>query len=302
MSTDRNIRPADTSADSQFSVAELNRECISRLEPSLGRREAEAVMRLLWEELKGYSPTDLIMKGDYKVSEYMLDKIRAAVGRVEAGEPVQYVVGRARFCGLDFEVTPAVLIPRPETAGLVDIIVDRTGGRSDLRVTDLCTGSGCIAIALARALPFARVTAVDISPEALEVARRNGAALRTRVGWVCADILSLPIPAAPEADIVVCNPPYVLESERASMEQHVTDHEPALALFVPDSDPLRFYHAAARYAMTALSGGGRLYFELNPLTADRLAGELRHSGWEDVELLRDFAGAVRYLTATRPRS
>lgn len=295
-----NLRPTDTSADSVYTVGALSREIISRLEPRFGHREAVAMNRIIWEELKEYKPADMILKSDLHVSEYMLARINETVDRVLADEPIQYVLGRARFYGMDLEVNPAVLIPRPETARLVDIIADREKVEPDLRILDIGTGSGCIAIALARILPFSIVSAIDISPEAIDTARRNAAALRARVEFRQSDILRLPPPDIPSFDIIVSNPPYIMEGERSSMESYVADREPAQALFVPDDDPLRFYSAICIYAMEALTDGGHLYFELNPLTADRLTDDMKRAGWEEITLSRDDQGKIRFLTATRP--
>ena len=161
---------------------------------------------------------------------------------------------------------------------------------------DLCTGSGCIAIALARNLPFARVEATDISPEALRIAEANARALHADVSFRRADALAMPAPAE-KFDIIVSNPPYIADSEREAMDDRVLLHEPALALFVPDTDPVRFYRAIAAYAAGALRRGGRLYFEINALYADATVRAVRAAGFTDVEVERDFYSRPRYVTA-----
>ena len=216
-----------------------------------------------------------------------------------AGEPVQYAVGKARFMGNDFIVTPDVLIPRPETAGLVDMIVDRWGGRSDLDVCDVGTGSGCIAISLARALPFCRVTAIDVSAAAIAVARLNAASLKVNIDFVEADILTA-VPPRGLYDIIVSNPPYVTQSESADMDARVLDYEPGAALFVPDDDPLRFYRAIAAYGRAALKSGGMLYFEINQNFPDQTVALLESKGFIDVAARRDFKGNYRYVSAVQP--
>lgn len=281
-------------------LAVLCHSAASRLAPTYGESEARWMVRIIMQELKGYSRVDLAVKADAEVSDYLIAKVSSIVDRLLAGEPLQYIFGATEFYGLRLAVSPAVLIPRPETAELVDLIVRENARRQDLRVLDVCTGSGCIAVALARNLPFAQVEAIDLSGDALDVARSNAAALKVKVSFRQADALSLTPEAEPRFDIVVSNPPYVLDSERAEMSANVLDHEPHIALFVPDSDPLRFYRSIAAYAMTALTAGGRLYFELNPLTAESLARELRADGWTDVALLPDTDGKRRFLTATRP--
>lgn len=283
-----------------MTVSQVTSQTVSRLEPRYGHSEAVWMMRIIMDHLKGYSLTDLIMYGDRSLGEATCTAISNIVDRLLKGEPLQYIIGKARFYGMDFTVTPDVLIPRPETEELIDIIVDREKDTDDLRVADLGTGSGCIAIALARNLPFSKVTAVDISDKALSVASANAAALKANVQFLHDDILSMTLPRD-SFDIIVSNPPYIMEREKSTMETNVLDHEPATALFVPDSDPLRFYLAIARIASSALTDGGRLYFELNPLTADDLAARLTGSGWQDVTLLPDSRKKTRFLTATLHR-
>lgn len=236
--------------------------------------EPRALCRILMEDVAGITPVTLLANPERELPDFMPEKLLGMARRVAQGEPVQYVVGRARFCGLELEVNPAVLIPRPDTALLVDLVVERMRGRKDLRVLDLATGSGCIAIALSRALPFAQVTALDISDAALEVARRNAARLKAPVKFLRGDILGTLPPG--EWDVIVSNPPYVLQSEAATMVGKVLDHEPHLALFVPDADPMRFYTPIDRYARKHLALGGMLAFEINPLAANLFPADYHH--------------------------
>lgn len=258
------------------------------------------MVRIMMEYLKGYTTVDLALKGDLEVTSWLERKVCDVTRRLLDDEPVQYIFSRARFYGLDLKVTPATLIPRPETEELVDLIVRREAGRSDLRVLDACTGSGCIAVALYRNLPFARVDAFDISDKALEVARENNDRLRTRINIFKADALKLPAPAAATYDIVVSNPPYISEREMKDMEQNVLRYEPHEALFVPDTNPLCFYHAIAAYAFSALKPGGALWFEINPLFASELAAYMAAAGWEDVTLVADMERKQRFLHAKTP--
>ena len=283
-----------------MTVEELYRECVASLSAVLGDGEGRAAADIIFEDVRGMDRTAMVLYGHRTLEDFTVDRIREIVADIVAGTPVQYAVGTARFCGIDFIVTPAVLIPRPETEWLVDRICDDARGRSDLRVLDCGTGSGCIAVSLARALPFARVDAIDISPEALDVARRNAEKTRTSINFSRQDILALEAPAQLCYDIIVSNPPYIAESERPTMDRRVYDREPSLALFVPDSDPLRFYRGIARYAAEALVSGGRLYFEINPHYADDMRRMLRDLGFEDIDICRDFAGLLRYATARRP--
>lgn len=274
------------------------RATVARLRPVLDS-EAEDAARIIFEDVAGYDRKYIFMNGDREILDFVQRNISAAVDKVLAGEPVQYAVGRARFMGMDFKVSPAVLVPRPETEGLVDLITDDWGGRSDLSVLDLCTGSGCIAVALSRALPFSDVEAVDISADALAVARENAAALGARVRFVRADVLDLRPEEDGKFDIVVSNPPYVCESEKKDMDARVLDYEPHLALFVPDNNPLEFYRPIAEYASQALKKGGMLYFEINPLFASDIASMLNNTGFADVQIFRDYRGKQRFARAAK---
>lgn len=281
-------------------IAAFYRKLQTALATVLPAPEAKAAAAIIMEDVAGYSRTKIFTDGDRGLSEFMEEKLLAVLARVKTGEPVQYAVGRARFMGNDFAVGPGVLIPRPETAQLVDMIVDRYSHRSDLAVLDIGTGSGCIAISLARALPFARVTATDISDAALAVAAANSAALHTDVLFEKEDIFSAPLPAAPLYNIVVSNPPYIAESERADMDARVVDYEPETALFVPDSDPLQFYRAIGRYALEALVPGGGLFFEINRRFGTETCRLLEQMGYTRVDVVRDYKGNNRFVTAIRP--
>lgn len=300
---DRYLSRPCCSARLIMTLNELIRQSIAALTPLCDEREARASLRLIFDSIKGWSPVDLAIRGADQASPFVVGKVTDIINRMLSHEPVQYILGETSWHGLKLKVSPAVLIPRPETSELVDLIVKETGGRSDLRVADLCTGSGCIAIALARNLPFATVDAVDISAAALDVARANGEALRTgrAINWIEADVTDpSSLPAGP-FDIIVSNPPYIAEDERGCMDKNVLLYEPEMALFVPDDDPLIFYRAISAYALRTLNPGGRLFLELNPIYADRLADQMRGAGWYDVELIRDVHSAIRFMSATAPR-
>lgn len=272
-----------------------------RLQTIYPQGESRWMTRIIFEKIKGYSLVDLAIKADEPVSDFIRQKIGSVVDRLLRYEPIQYIFEEAQFYGLTLRVTSATLIPRPETEELVAMIIKDAEGRPDLRVLDICTGSGCIAVALARNLRFPSVEATDISKNALAIAQENVSRTRTSVMLRCEDALSMPAAAeSPSYDIIVSNPPYIAAKERALMSPNVTDHEPSVALFVPDDDPLRFYHAICRFAEKSLSADGRLYFELNPIYARSLENEMREYGWRDVELHRDMQKQVRFLSATRP--
>lgn len=279
---------------------ELRRTTVKRLGEVYPRGEALWLWREMLMRIKGWGQVELAIKAGDEVSEYLQRKVEEVTERLLRKEPVQYIFGMAEFYGLQLKVTPDVLIPRPETAEMVDMIVKWADGRTDLRVLDLCTGSGCIAVALARNLKFAQIAAIDLSSKALAVTAENVKALKVKVNLKLGDALQLKDETSPKYDIIVSNPPYIAESERASMDSNVVDHEPQMALFVPDSDPLRFYHAIARYAMTALVSGGMLYFEINPLYAIRLREELQQQGWDDVVIEADMQGLNRFIHCVHP--
>lgn len=282
-----------------MTTSELAARMRSRLDEKFPRQEVREIIAIIFENLKGWNTTDMLIKADQEITPFIVSKADEAVDRILSGEPVQYLFGSAHFYGLTFKVNRDTLIPRQETALLVDIIVKEWNGRRDLKVLDLGTGSGCIAIALARNLPFASVTGIDISDGALAVARENSRALKADVDFIRGDILSLTPPVSPEYDIIVSNPPYIARSEAASMEANVLDYEPHSALFVPDDNPLVFYKAVARFAQDALKPGGKLYFEINPLFADDLKKFMAADGWDNLTLERDMQRHYRFLIASR---
>ena len=258
-------------------------------------QEVQAMIRIICEDVFNYDQVDVALRQDSELPEFAPRRVADIVARLQRHEPLQYIVGTARFHGHRFKVTPATLIPRPETEQLVDLIIDENPG-SDLRVLDMGTGSGCIALSLARALKFARVDALDISRDALAVARENAAALKCAgVRLFESDMLS-PQPAA-RYDIIVSNPPYICWSEREAMERNVKDYEPGQALFVPDNDPLLFYKAIAPYAAQSLERGGRLYLEINQHFGNEVKRLLEDSGLDEVRIIEDTYGKTRFAAA-----
>ncbi len=286
--------------------------------------EAKAVVRWMLDVRFGLSLTDIVCGKLDDLSEEESTMLEGMMQRLEAGEPVQYVVGKAEFCGRMFHVEPGVLIPRPETGELCEWIMasDKLGltrtddsaaektvrespRLSDANILDVGTGSGCIAITLALEMAEAKVTAWDVSEAALSIAKRNAEALGAEVAFEQRDILNIPTdsclltPDSSSYNIIVSNPPYVCEWEKAAMERHVLEHEPHLALFVPDDDPLRFYKAIAQYAKEALKPEGLLYFELNPLYARETEAMVRDLGFTETEIRLDMFGKQRFLKAKK---
>ena len=258
-------------------------------------QEVQAMIRVICEDVFNYDQVDVALRQESELPDFAPERIADIIARLRRHEPLQYIVGSARFHGHRFKVTPAVLIPRPETEQLVDLIIDENQG-SDLRVLDMGTGSGCIAISLARALKFAQVDALDVSRDALEVARQNAADLKVKVRFFESDMLS-PQPAA-RYGIIVSNPPYVCWSEREAMDRNVKDYEPGQAVFVPDNDPLLFYKAIAPYAAQSLERGGKLYLEINQRFGNEVKRLLQDNGFDEVRIIEDSFGKVRFAAAT----
>lgn len=280
-----------------MTIKDMHKVLIAKLEPGVGHDEAAAMADVMLSDILNCRASDLILRSDRQLLPETETRMLNIAQKVVDGQPLQYAIGSAYFHGRIFAVNSATLIPRPETSQLVDIIEDACKSRRGLRILDIGTGTGCIAISLALDLPFAHVTALDISAEAINVARKNATEMKANVNFIVADILT----AKPQDkyDIIVSNPPYVLDSERASMDHRVVDYEPSSALFVPDSDPLRFYTAIAKYAEQTLAPDGTLYFEINPLCADALRKGLAKLGFSDVTIVRDYKGNNRFALCRR---
>ncbi|MBR1414998.1 MAG: peptide chain release factor N(5)-glutamine methyltransferase [Prevotella sp.] len=261
------------------------------------RGEAQAVARLVLEMGYGLTLADMLSGNVEQLPEERLSTMQR---RLLAGEPVQYVLGETEFCGRRLLVGPGVLIPRPETEELCHLIL-HDARRSTPRILDIGTGSGCIAVTLAAELPKAEVTAWDVSPEALRIARENAKRSGVHVSFEQVDILKpQSLELNPQSlDLIVSNPPYVCERERATMAPNVLEHEPELALFVPDDDSLRFYRAIGDYALQALKPGGLLFFELNSSHAQATATLLAEQGFQHITIHQDQFGKDRFIRACR---
>lgn len=285
-----------------------------RLAGVYDQREARAVARMLVEEKFGLSFTDIICGGVEALPDADKQWIEAAVKRLEQGEPIQYVLGWAWFGGLKFNVRSGVLIPRPETEWLVDNICAHPAPSNDrpLRILDIGTGSGCIALSIKQRLPETYVEAWDISTEALSIAADNARSLGLDVVWRQQDALNITpnvlsttpndnsvVPDSPLWDVIVSNPPYICERERTDMARNVLEHEPSTALFVPDTDPLLFYRAITRYAVGSLNEGGRLLFECNTLYAGDTARMMADEGMTATQVYDDCFGKPRFAVGKR---
>ena len=272
------------------------------LTPLYDAGEAQAIVRTVLDVEYGMTLTDIICG---KVNELSSDEERnleEIIARLQNGEPVQYVLGKADFAGRTFHVEPGVLIPRPETAELCQWIEEEVSSleaNDPKQILDICTGSGCIAITLGFTLPNSEVTGWDISEDALRIAQGNVEMLKARnVRIEYQDALMLP-KTAETADIIVSNPPYICEKEKADMEKNVLEHEPSIALFVPDEEPLKFYRAIAEYASSALKSEGALYFEINPIYEKETREMLQSLGFKDIETKEDAFGKKRMMKAKK---
>lgn len=256
--------------------------------------ELESVKKALCLELLGISGLAYFTKETLPADAERDRKLDSALTRLAQGEPLQYVIGSTPFCGLKFSVDRRVLIPRPETAELVEWVTRDAAASGSL--LDIGTGSGCIAVTLAHNLPHWKVQGWDISAGALEVACENSRLNGTGVEFRKVDILDAPDLDC-RFDVIVSNPPYILESEKAQMESTVLDYEPHTALFVPDAEPLMSYRAIAGFGKKALVPGGALYFEINPIEASDLKMMLEQAGYLNVELRSDIFGKLRMIKA-----
>jgi len=252
--------------------------------------EAKAIVRWVLDVRFGMSLADILCGKVTELSANDQEELEKIMQRLEKGEPVQYIIGVADFCGRQFHVAPGVLIPRPETAELCRWITSH----GDCEVLDIGTGSGCIAITLALEIPETKVTAWDISDTVLCVARQNAEALGADVTFKHQDALNPPADAG-RWDVIVSNPPYICTEERDGMAKNVLDYEPHEALFGPEEDPALFYKRIGDYAIRALKSGGYLYYELNPLTVDDVSTYLHKIGFTEIEIREDQYGKQRFL-------
>ena len=257
-----------------------------------GEAEARQIAEMVLES-RGVSRNMLLVDPNEELQFPDLDSV---INDIRAWRPVQYIIGTAEFAGMDFEVSDAVLIPRPETEELVDWIASEVGDSAS--ILDVGTGSGCIAIALSRAVSGSSVLALDISADALAVARRNGAKYAPDMRFVEGDALSdFSALFAEKFDVVVSNPPYIPDSDSCLMRRNVTDYEPHTALFVPDNDPLLFYRSIARTALKMLKAEGKIYFEIYESLADEMQRMLHDEGYEEIVVREDFRGKPRMICA-----
>ncbi len=261
--------------------------------------EVESFIRIIFNHLKSYNSTDLILKKEEVLSENEKLKIEEIVDRLQHNEPIQYILGETEFFGLPFKVNPDVLIPRPETEELVDWIL-KSNLPTSPSIIDVGTGSGCIPITLKKNLPEAKVFACDISKKSLETAQSNARINKVSVKFLELDILNPQASGSfPKLDVIVSNPPYVTISEKKLMANNVLDYEPDTALYVEDDDPLKFYKALLIFANSYLKVGGFMFWEINETFGKECVNLLNENGYSNVELRKDLSGKNRMIKAIK---
>lgn len=276
-------------------ISEYKKKFLSQLENEYPPQEANSFFNILIKYYLGWKRIDLALDPSKEINAAEIKNLDVAQSQLSNHVPIQYITGETEFFGNRFKVNNQVLIPRPETEDLVQWIIDDLQGaeKRHLKILDIGTGSGCIAISLAKVFPEAAVTAVDISEEALEVAQENAILNETEVNFVKKNVLQLDS-MTEKFDIIVSNPPYVRELEKEQMQRNVLEHEPELALYVKDNDPLIFYKKITKLAEDGLRPGGRLYFEINQYLGEQTLGIVKSSGFE-TELRKDIFGNDRMI-------
>ena len=277
------------------------------LDGMYGSGEVSAFGEMLFEAFLGWDRVRLLTSREQTIDQSDLLRFHWALEDLKRHRPIQHIIGHVDFCGCRIAVSPDVLVPRPETEEMVSWIVEsgkwkvESGKWRVESILDLCTGSGCIAIALKKAFPTAEVTGVDVSAKALEMARQNAEDNGVEVGFVERDLIG-GVNGFNGVDgsygVIVSNPPYVMERERGGMQANVLDYDPALALFVPDDDPLRFYRAIATIAKEHLAENGQVVVEINEALGDETCMLLKQYGLCP-EVHVDFRGKPRWISATR---
>jgi len=275
-------------------IRDYRKYFLEKLTPLYDSMEAERFFAIALEELKGWKRSDLALNPDAQLSGGDMEKWNDVLAALETQKPIQYIFGKAHFYGLEFEVNENTLIPRPETEELVEWIISENNVKGSINIIDIGTGSGCIAIALAKNLTDASVSAIDVSEGALATAKRNAVHNKTSVNFILKDILAADeLPQ--QYDVIVSNPPYVRNLEKEEIKENVLQYEPHLALFVDDNDPLIFYRKIALLAKEWLSPNGRLYFEINQYLGSETVQMLEDLGFTNVVLKKDMYGNDRMI-------
>jgi release factor glutamine methyltransferase len=282
-------------------LKEFRNRLIAQLNAVYPGKEGANIIHILFSDIAGIDPKDIQLNPDRVISQELESKLTVCAEELLKNKPVQYVTGKAFFYDLELEMNPSVLIPRPETEELVKWIVDDHKNVDSLRILDIGTGSGCIILALGKLLQVPDLTAIDNSKEALLTAGRNAGKNSLTVNFMLIDILDKQQwGKLGQFDIIVSNPPYVRDSEKQLMKPNVLNYEPDSALFVPDDDPLVFYHAIAKFAKSHLQDGGKLYVEINENLGNDVLQLFIDEGFFDVILRKDFHGKDRLVCGSKP--
>ena len=279
---------------SRLTLSDILGEFRTELRDMYPENEIRNIGYLVTEQLLNYSKIDFHLKDKEPISPEIAEKFKRTLTRLKNWEPVQYIVGSTEFYGLPFRVDRRVLIPRPETEELAEWIIRENNGKP-VRILDIGTGSGCIAVTLAKNLPQARVSACDISEDALALAGINAEINRTSVRFFPMDVLNGNVQVPEKVDVIVSNPPYVRQEEKSLMRRNVLDFEPDHALFVPDENPLVFYRSIALMGRKYLNDGGKLYLEINEQFPAELTRLLENTGYYGIEVRKDMAGRSRMI-------
>jgi release factor glutamine methyltransferase len=270
----------------------------NRLRTLYSIQEIESIFALIVRQVLNYSKIEIHQKRDDKIRGSEEKKMLVLLDRLSIGEPVQYVLGETEFYGLVLKTDRRALIPRPETEYLVDLVFEDLPKNKPLKIIDLCTGNGCIAIALAKNLPLVKVTAMDISTSSIELARINASDNHVHIDFFVDDILN-PLSSYEKYDYIISNPPYVCESEKKFMHKNIIDYEPPVALFVSDPDPLIFFRAIAEFGVKYLNAGGTLFVEINENLGKETANLFNNPHYKDVFILKDINNKDRFVKARK---
>jgi release factor glutamine methyltransferase len=284
--------------ESAVIFSEIQHHFKSVLSEYYPENEIRNIFFLASEHLLNYSKIDILLKSNEPISAETNEKFNQILKQLKIWEPIQYILGSTEFYGLPFLVDSRVLIPRPETEELVHWIIKKESGRP-VSMLDIGTGSGCIAVSLAVNMTDASVSACDIQPEALDVARVNAQKNSTRINFFAFDMLNGQNSLPRQYEVMVSNPPYVREQEKTLMCRNVLDFEPDLALFVPDEDPMKYYRSLALLARKYLKDGGVIYLEINENFPHEVVKLLKNTGLYGVEVKRDLNGKARMVSARK---
>ncbi len=269
----------------------------SELSNNYPKTEIQSFFNILIEHQLNLTRVEIALNPAIEITQTHLDFLQKALSSLKKSIPIQYIIGETEFYGLPFKVSKNVLIPRPETEELVNWVLNDTKNIANLKILDIGTGSGCIAISIAKNAPNAKVFALDISSKALEIAKENTKLNGVSIQFIEADILDFP-KSNEKFDVIISNPPYVRELEKKLMQKNVLENEPHIALFVRDENPLLFYDKIADFALTNLKQNGSLYFEINQYLGNQTLDLLKSKGFQNIKLKKDIFGVNRMLKAT----